>query len=148
MKRYLLIILSIVILSTGPIFVFAQEYTVHDGPSDIEEEVENEAVYIYVEERDELEPGLFENIVDDQKNKETEDEYQIPGYLNYKSWQFWFLLIIFSTIILVLIRLVKRLSKINTEIRRHENYLKGIKTKKLPQISEEDEIIYSEPQNE
>lgn len=147
MKKYLLIILSIIILNTGLSFALAQEYTVHEGPSDLEEEVENGGEYIYIEERDELEPGLFQNIIDTEEDK-IKEEYQIPGYLNYKSWQFWFLAIILFLILFTLIKLFKKLSKINTEIKRHENYLKEVKTKKRPQVSEKDEIFYSEPSDE
>lgn len=153
MKKYLIIILTLLIL-TEPGLSLAQEveadpeseveYTVHDGPSDIEEEVANEGEYIYIETRDHLEPGLFENII---KEKE-ENEKQLPGFLNYKSWQFWFLLIILLAIVFVLIRLLKKISKINMEIKRHENYLKEVKVKKHPQVSEEDEIIYTEPQDQ
>jgi uncharacterized protein YxeA len=147
MKKTILTILTLIILNTGTPFVFAQEYTAYDGPSDIEEEVENEGEYIYVEERDELDPGLFENIIEAEEN-EIEKEYQVPGYLNYKSWQFWFLIIILLLIIFILIRLFKKLSKINTEIKRHENYLKEVKVKKRPQVSEKDEILYSEPSDD
>ena len=144
MKKYLIIILALIVL-TGPCLVLAQEYTAYDGPSDIEEEVENEGTYTYIEERDELEPGLFNNIIEEE---ESEEEYQIPGYLDYRSWQFWLLLIILSTIVLVLIRLIKNLSQINLEIKRHENYLEDAKVKKNIPISEEDEIIYSEPHDD
>ncbi len=113
----------------------------------MKEEVENEGEYIYVEKRDKLDPGLFENIIESDEEK-IENKYQLPGYLDYKSWQFWFLLIILLTIIFVLIRLFRKLSKINTEIKRHENYLKEIKTKKHPQVTEKDEIFYSEPNDE
>ena len=147
MKKIILTILTLIILSTGASFAFAQEYTAYDGPSDLEEEVENEGEYIYIEERDELDPGLFENIIESEENK-IEKEYQVPGYLNYKSWQFWFLIIILFSIIFILIRLFKKLSKINIEIKRHENYLKGVKVKKLPQVSEKDEILYSEPSDD
>ena len=145
MKKIIITIVLLSILGTGT--CFAQEYTVHDGPSDIEEEVENGGEYIYVEERDELEPGLFQNIIDTEEEK-IKEEYQIPGYLNYKSWQFWFLIIILFLIIFILIRLFKRLNKINSEIKRHESYLREVKTKKHPQVSTEDEIIYSEPHDE
>ena len=147
MKKILITILTLIILNTGLSFAFAQEYTVHDGPSDTEEEVENEGEYIYIEKRDGLEPGLFENIIEAEEEK-IEEEYQVPSYLDYKSWQFWFLIIILFLIIFVLIRLFKKLSKINTEIKRHENYLKEVKIKKRPQVSEEDEIFYSEPDDE
>jgi hypothetical protein len=147
MKKYLIIIILIVLILTGPSLSLAQEYTIHEGPSDLEEEIENEGEYIYIEERDELELGLFENIIKAEENK-IEKEYQVPNYLNYKSWQFWFLIFILFSMIFVLIRLFKKLSKINTEIKRHENYLKELKVKKSPQISEEDEILYSEPEDE
>ncbi len=145
--KKIILIFIITLFITNTSLVIAQEYTAHEGPSDLEEEVENEGEYIYVEERDELEPGLFQNIIDTEEDK-IEKEYQIPGYLNYKSWQFWFLIIILFLILFILIRLFKKLSKINTEIKRHENYLKEVKTKKHPQVSIKDEIIYSEPHDD
>jgi len=143
MKKIIIIILTLIILNTG--ICFAQEYTVYNGPSDIKEEVENEGTYTYIEERDELEPGLFQNIINSEEK--IEDEYQIPRYLNYKSWQFWFLIIILFSILSVLIRLFKKLSKMNNEIKRYDDYLQEIKNKKHPQVSSEDEIIYSDLDN-
>lgn len=147
MKKILITIIALIVLNTGASFTFAQEYTAHEGPSDIAEEIKSEGEYIYVEKRDRLEPNLFKNIIEAEEEK-IEKEYQVPGYLNYKSWQFWFLIIILFLIIFVLIRMFKKLNKINTEIKRHENYLKEIKIKKIPQVSEEDEIFYSEPEDE
>jgi len=154
MKKYLIIFLTFIILAV-PNLTTAQEYTVHDGPSNLEAEVENEGNYTeneegnyeieYTETRAELDPSIFENI---DTEETMEDKYQLPGYLNYKSWQFWFLLIILFTIFFILIRLLKNLSKINIEIRRHENYLREVKVKKRPKISEKDEILYSEPNDE
>jgi hypothetical protein len=107
MKKYLIIIILILLILTGPGLSLAQEYTIHEGTSDLEEEIENEGEYIYIEERDELELGLFENIIKAEENK-IEKEYQVPNYLNYKSWQFWFLIFILFSMIFVLIRLFKK----------------------------------------
>ena len=154
MKKYIIIILSFILLS-GSSLALAQEYTVHEGPSDLQEELENQGNYQeneegdyeikYIETREELDSNLFENIGEDEI---IETKYKIPGYLNYKSWQFWFLIFILLLILYILIRLFKKLSKINKEIKRHENYLQEVKTEKRKQVSEKDEIIYTEPHDE
>lgn len=156
MKKYLVTILVLLIL-IKPNLGLAQEYTAYEGPSDTEAELENNGEYEenddgtyeinYIETRDELDPSIFENL-ESEDEENIENQYQIPGYLNYKSWQFWLLIIILFLIIFILIRLFKKLSKINAEIKRHERYLKNIKTQKRPQISEKDEILYSEPDYE
>jgi len=166
MKKYLIIFLTLLIL-TGPSLAFltsvasaeevAQEYTAYDGPSNPEEELENQGNYTenkegeyeieYIETREKLDPNLFKNII--QTPEEIiQNSYKIPQYLNYKSWQFWFLIFILILMLYILIRLFKKLSKINLEIKRNENYLREIKTNKKKQISDQDEILYSEPQDD
>lgn len=155
MKKYLIIILTFLIFSR-PSLILAQEYTTYDGPSDSENEIENEGNYTedeegnyeiqYIETRSELDPSIFENI--EGSEEEIKEKYKTPEYFNYKSWQFWFLILILFLILFILIRLFKKLFKINKEIKRHENYMKEIKTKKKKKISEKDEIIYSEPQED
>lgn len=141
-------IIALFIANTN--LVIAQEYTVYDGPSDIQEEVENEGNYQqdeegnyeiqYIETRDELEKDLFEKIINKVENGNGEIKY---NYLDYTRWHFWFLIIIILLIVFTTIKFIKQLKKINKKIQRQDNIIS--QQKKLIEINdieEEDEIIY------
>jgi len=148
MKKTIIIILITLILGIGT--CSAQEYTIYEGPSDIQEEIENEGSYQqdeegnyeiqYIETRDELEAGLFEKIINSVVNKNGEIKY---NYLDYTSWHFWFLIIIILLIIFTTIKFLKQLKKINKKIQRQDNIISEQKKLLNPEeIKEEDEIIY------
>ncbi len=141
-------IVALLIANTN--LIIAQEYTVYEGPSDIQEEIESEGNYQqdeegnyeiqYIETRDELEAGLFEKIVNSVENKNGEIKY---NYLDYTSWHFWFLIIIILLIIFTTIKFLKQLKKINKKIQRQDNIIS--EQKKLIEtndVKEGDEIIY------
>lgn len=132
--------LIIILIIINSYIANAQEYTVYDGPSDIEEKIINQGNYQYIEERDELKPNVFQEIMDSELSNEF---LKISDFLNYKKWQFWFLLGTLFLIFLILIRLFIKLSKMNKKLEEYKKHFKKNAIEQDLELSKDDEVIYS-----
>lgn len=88
--------------------------------------------------KEEGEAGKLGNLMS-ELGQEDNNGFPINDFLNYKKFQFWVLIILLASILIILSRLSKKLKKIEKEYAKKRIHI----ISKKNQITEKDEIIYS-----